>query len=471
MAEVQFIKITSIKLPDDRFRRTFSEKNLSALQDSISTGPGLINAITIKPNLELNTGETRLKAVSILHDLGLPVRYHGDTVPDGHIPAVIISNEMDEIEYLKAELHENTCREGFTFIEETQAVARIALLQQAIIDAAKPSKQERMAEAKKNIFAGIPLAKVSGEAVTKTAAQIFDGKTGGYYTQTVKDSLLIANAVAEQGPLAKKLEKATSLTDAQKILKKHAEEDTRRVLAVQQGKTFSSQVHTLLHGDCLVELAKLPERTFDVCCTDPIYGINAGNFGDSGGRMAGFDHSYDDSPENFKRIMPLALKQVTRVMKDAAHLYLACDLRHYFYLKELLETTCGERTNPWKVPNAPIIQYKLAGGRVPHPGFTFRRSYEVWLYAYRGGKQEYKLINDVIECTSDKTETHGAGKPVDLLKTLLSRSTMPGDKVLDFMAGSGSILPACHALKLRCTAIEIEDQYYGRMLERVKELR
>jgi DNA modification methylase len=48
---------------------------------------------------------------------------------------------------------------------------------------------------------------------------------------------------------------------------------------------------------------------------------------------------------------------------------------------------------------------------------------------------------------------------------------MPGDKVLDFMAGTGSVIPACHELKLSCTAIELEAEYYGRMLERVQGLK
>jgi DNA modification methylase len=229
-------------------------------------------------------------------------------------------------------------------------------------------------------------------------------------------------------------------------------------------------MHSIIHGDCLEELAKLPLASFDVCLTDPIYGINAGNFSDQGGRMSGNSHDYNDSLENFTEIMPKALKLVSRVLKDRAHIYLACDLRNYPLLRKFLADS-SIPGNEWRIPNAPFIQYKVGGGRVPHPGYTPRRSYELWLYAYRGEKQEYKLINDVVECVSDRTESHGAGKPKDLLKTFLSRSCMPGDTVIDFMAGSGSIVPACHELKLKCTAIELEEAYYGRILERIKELK
>jgi DNA modification methylase len=39
------------------------------------------------------------------------------------------------------------------------------------------------------------------------------------------------------------------------------------------------------------------------------------------------------------------------------------------------------------------------------------------------------------------------------------------------MAGTGSILPAAHELKIKATAIEISQEYYGRCLERLKELK
>lgn len=476
--QVQFIPISDIIVSKSRFRKNFSEKNLTDLQESISNGPGLLNAVTLLPNMELNTGESRLRAITLLHELGLPVKYYGQMVPEGMIPAIIIEIDMDEIHKLEAELHENTVRESFTFLEEQAAIAHIARLRQALIakrqePALSPEERIEAAKAKAGPL-GLPsLTKISSQAIKETAATLNDGKTGGSYTAAVKTAIEVTSALESCPELAQKLSKVTSVHDAQKVIKKYSEEELRVNLARTHGKTFSNEMHTVLHGDCIVEMEKLSKKennTFDVCLTDPIYGIDAGNFSDSGGRMAGFDHSYDDSLETFSRLLPASLKLVSRLLKEKAHIYLACDIRNYFLLRKFLEES-SLPGNPWMIPNAPFIQYKIAGGRVPHPGYTPRRSWEMWLYAYRGGKQEYKLINDVIECKADKNESHGAKKPVDLLKTFLSRSCMPGDKVIDFMAGSGSILTACHELKLRCTAIELEAKYYGKCLERLKELK
>lgn len=467
MSIFKFVPLTDIIIPETRFRQLFTEKNLTGLQDSLSSGLGLSNAITLRKDLQLITGESRIRAITNLHLVGIKAYYNGEEIPEGTIPANIVDNMHEEISYLEAEFHENTKRESFTYIEEAQATTKIALLKQELL-----SKEEGGSEKPSPTLFGVALKNISKKAISETAEEIFDGKSGAHYDRQVKDSLLIVNAIEENPELRDKLTKVKTLADGQKILKKHAQEEQRSALAMKQGKSFSSEQHTVLHGDCVKEMKNLLLATYDVCVTDPIYGIGAGNFNDGAGKYGNFEHGYDDSIETFRAVMPKAIKQVSRILKDSAHMYLACDIRNYPALVDMVNAVSLPH-NPWKVANAPFIQYKVGGGRVPHPGFTPRRSYEVWLYAYRGGKQEYKMINDVIPCEADREYggTHGAGKPVELLKTFLSRSCMPGDSVIDFMAGSGSILPACHDLKLKCTAIELGEVYYGECLERLKKLR
>lgn len=464
MSNLQYIEIKNIIVPETRFRKIFTEQNLTGLQDSMSSGLGLSNAITLRKDLRLITGGSRLKAMANLHTVGITAYYQGEPVPEGTIPAMVLAKDCQELEALEAELEENTKREGFTYAEEAQAIARIALLHQEILDAAGGNPRPPM-------LAGVPLQAVSKKAVALTAQELYEGKSGGHYSDKVNTSLKIANAIEQSSELGESLLKAKSLLEGKKILKKHAQDTQRAALAAAQGKTFNSDRHTILHGDCIKEMKKLLLASYDVCVTDPLYGIGGNTFNTASGKYGNLHHDYDDSPEQFKKIMPLAIKQMSRLLKDSAHLYLACDIRNYFALVEMVKSV-SLPNNPWKIPNAPFIQYKVGGGRVPHPGFTPRRSYELWLYAYRGEKQEYKMINDVIPCEADRDyqNSHGAAKPVELLKAFLSRSCMPGDTVLDFMAGSGSILPACHELKLQCTLIEQSATYYGECLERQEQL-
>lgn len=462
MPLIKFTPIKEVTVLPNRFRRVFSETNLSGLQESISTGIGLSNAVVLRKDGTLISGATRLKAITLLHELGLPVKYLGEDVPLDTVPTVYLANAQEEIEYLEAELSENTRREGFTYLEEADAIAKIALLQQAILNE----------KAGKSSSETLGLHNVSKEAIINASHKVFEGKAGVFRTDLVRDSLTLINAVNSNEKLGVKLIEAKNISEGRKILKRHVIENKRALLAREQGTTLLKDKFEVILGDCVEELTKLETNTFDVCLTDPIYGINSHEFGDSGGSHKGTDHKYNDTLENFKEILPKALVEVSRVLKSAAHLYLTCDIRNYYLLKEMVLAS-SIPGNSWSVPNAPIIMYKTTSfGRVPHPGFTFARSYEICLYAYRGAKQEYKLYTDVLPCASSdkKGSFHGAGKPQEFLKKLLTRSCLPGDKVLDFMVGSGSIFQACNELKLYCTGIELDPKYYGECLERIKTL-
>ena len=478
--ELRYIPVADVKIPQGRFRLTFSEKTLSDLQDSLSKPPGLINPITVRRDCTLIAGESRLKVIGVLIDLGMPVFFNGEQLPSGVIPVLMPKTDLAEVDYLTMELHENTIRSGFTFMEEQEAIAKIARINREILESRNGVKTgaEKIAEAMaKAPPLGLPALKIptpeqlNKEAIKQTAISMGDGVLSETKVRQVREALKITEAVKNNPELAKQMEKVTTNKEAAKVLENFANQERQVELARIVGKGFSAKNHKIIHGDCLIELPKLEEK-FDVCLTDPIYGINAGNFGNAAGKMNNFVHKYEDSPETFHAIMPKALKLMTRVMKPAAHVYLACDIRNYFALKDYLEKA-SDPDNPWKVTSAPFIQYKLGGGRVPVPGLTPRRSYELWLYAYRGGKKEHRCINDVIECSADRVEnqSHGAGKPKELLKTFLIRSCQPGDRVLDFMAGSGSIIPACHELNLACTAIEISDEYYGTCVSRLQDLK
>jgi DNA modification methylase len=59
---------------------------------------------------------------------------------------------------------------------------------------------------------------------------------------------------------------------------------------------------------------------------------------------------------------------------------------------------------------------------------------------------------------------------VSLYEDLLKRSARPGDSVLDPFAGSGTIFPAAHSLKIKATGIELDPSAYGIAVKRLGEL-
>ena len=57
------------------------------------------------------------------------------------------------------------------------------------------------------------------------------------------------------------------------------------------------------------------------------------------------------------------------------------------------------------------------------------------------------------------TFDHPAGKPAELYKYLLNRSTLAGDSVLDCFVGQGKFYEACQDLKLFGYGCELSDKY------------
>jgi site-specific DNA-methyltransferase (adenine-specific) len=93
------------------------------------------------------------------------------------------------------------------------------------------------------------------------------------------------------------------------------------------------------------------------------------------------------------------------------------------------------------------------------------------LYAVRGDRPVTKLAPDVLTYPTDPNLNWAAQKPVALYQDLLVRSCRPGDSVLDPFAGSGTIFPAAHPLKIRATGIELSPEAYGIAIQRLGELK
>jgi DNA modification methylase len=77
----------------------------------------------------------------------------------------------------------------------------------------------------------------------------------------------------------------------------------------------------------------------------------------------------------------------------------------------------------------------------------------------------------VLTWPSDPNLNHPAQKPVALYTDLLRRSCNPGDRVLDPFAGTGTIFPAAHSLKIFATGVEKNQSAYGIAVRRLKELK
>lgn len=442
--------IDKIQIAANRQRQEFDPEALQELKTSIEDR-GLLHPIVVREERAgeffLVAGERRLRAIKEIYELGGEFKFNNTTFRQGAVPYVTLG-ELDVLDAEEAELDENLKRRDLTWQETADAHARLHALRVA---------QAAQANAGSKAAGGPDI--VPTPTVADTAREIH-GRSDGSYQDNVRKEIIVARHLSNP-----EVAKAKSLDEAFKVLKRQEEAKKNVALAASVGATFTADLHQLHNENCLDWLRGCAPETFDVILTDPPYGMDAHEFGDAGGKLTGIEHRYDDSYESWQQLMSMWTKLSFIVAKPQAHAYVFCDIDRFHELKALMELA------GWYVHRTPLIVHKQNSGRVPLPDRGPRRQWEMILYAIKGNKPTTHIYPDVIPCTADANMTHGAQKPVALFENLLQRSVKPGDTVLDTFAGSGTIFPAAHTYKCKAVGIEMNQEYFGMALRRIKELK
>lgn len=438
---------SDIVISANRQRQEFNPEKHQELVNSIQD-LGLMHAPVIRREAGtaiLVAGERRVKAMDEIWALGGMVKYQGEFYSEGCVPFTLIT-DLTPLQAEEAELDENLKRADLTWQEHSAAIARLHLLRAA------------QASAKGHVHTVADTAREVHPDRTKDKA---DGELGQAQAD-IRMELVVARHLDNPA-----IAKAATVKEAYKILKAEEARERNEELAAMVGLSFSVDKHRVFHTSCITKMVELRNAgdLFDVICTDPPYGMNAQDFGDGAGKMTGISHQYDDSPETWRVLMKDFCDLSIQITKPQAHAYIFCDLDRFHELKLFMQGA------GWYVFRTPIIIHKLGSGRVPLPDRGPRRQWEMVLYAIKGDKSTTHIYPDVIPSAADESTGHGAQKPVAVVQNLLQRSVRPGDKVFDGFAGSGSIIPAGHALQVEVTACEQSAASYGLCLKRLEALK
>lgn len=433
----QVIAIKDVIITKGRQRQEFDPQALQELGNTIQA-KGLMHAIVLRQTDEgmvLVAGERRLRAITDMQMLGGQLRFNGENIEEGYVPYVTLG-QLSPLEAEEAELEENLHRKDLTWQEQSSAMAKLHSL------------RSRQAQAEGRVH-----------TVADTAMET-KGRSDGSYQASVRKDLIVANYLDRP-----EVAKAKSIDEAFKILKKQEEQQKNVQLAAEVGKTFNASIHELHNTNCIEWLRCADPEQFDVVLTDPPYGMGADQFGDGGGgRLSNNEHHYKDDYDSWKALMSDWCGLAYRVAKPQCHAYVFCDIDNFHELKRMMQA------GGWYVFRTPFICTKPNSGRVPLPDEGPRRQWECLLYAIKGHKKTTAIYPDVITTFADPGLQHGAQKPVALYLDLLKRSVRPGDVVLDSFAGSGTIFPACDQMKVKAVGIEMNPEYYGICLKRLRDL-
>lgn len=201
----------------------------------------------------------------------------------------------------------------------------------------------------------------------------------------------------------------------------------------------------IINGDCLEIMRGFADKSFDICLTDPPYGM----IYQSSRRTNKHEKiALDDSIEWFAGFA----KELYRVMKDDTHTYIFCNEYALSHFRDWLEDAgfTNKRTLVWVKNNH--TSGDLEG--------DYGNKTEFILYAQKGRR----LLNgsretNVLEYARALTDNHPTEKPVDLCRFLLRKSSRENETVFDPFCGGGTTLVCAKMEKLNAVGIEISEKY------------
>ena len=189
--------------------------------------------------------------------------------------------------------------------------------------------------------------------------------------------------------------------------------------------------------DCMVLMARYPDKHFDLAIVDPPYGIgrdgSARTTSSHGGRKAHAFKGWDASPPDADYFLELF-----RVSKN--------------------QIIWGANYYPQHLPPSMGWVFWDKGQRICNSdGELAFTSFDCALRVVEMNR---------VELLKDGT-IHPTQKPVKLYRWLLDRYAKPGQRILDTHLGSGSHAIAAHYAGVHLTACEIDPDYFAAASERI----
>jgi modification methylase len=234
----------------------------------------------------------------------------------------------------------------------------------------------------------------------------------------------------------------------------------------------------ILVGDCIAEMARLPDKSVDMIFADPPYNLQLGGdlFRPEGGRVDAVDDEWDKfesltAYDNFTREW---LEQARRILKDDGSIWVIGSYHNIYRVGSLLQDEGFWILNDivWRKTN-PMPNFR---------GTRFTNAHETLLWCAKDEKARYtfnyramKALNDDLQMRSDwllpicagaervkgadGAKAHPTQKPEALLYRILLACTKPGDVVLDPFFGTGTTGAVARRLGRRWIGIEREAAY------------
>ncbi len=244
--------------------------------------------------------------------------------------------------------------------------------------------------------------------------------------------------------------------------------------------------NVIIQGDCIAEMANLPDKSVDMIFADPPYNLQLGGdlFRPEGGRVDAVDDDWDkfESFAAYDAFTRNWLVEARRVLKDDGTIWVIGSYHNIYRIGALLQDAEFWILNDivWRKSN-PMPNFR---------GTRFTNAHETLIWCAKDEKARYtfnyramKALNDDLQMRSDwvlplcggvervkgadGAKAHPTQKPEGLLYRILLACTKPGDVVLDPFFGTGTTGAVARRLGRRWIGIEREPAYVRVARERI----
>jgi len=211
----------------------------------------------------------------------------------------------------------------------------------------------------------------------------------------------------------------------------------------------------IILGDSVKVLPTLEKKSFDLLLSDPPYGMDF---------KSGWNNKekiQNDKIVDTVTLFEDVLKESVPLLKDDAHFYLFGNINFIGDIRPIIEKYLN-------LKNVLIWDRKVIGmGDLK----SYGNSYDIIYFGYNkvwkdlNGTRDRDLLS--YSRIDPAKNIHPTEKPLDILEYLIKKSSNENDKILEPFAGGGSTLLACKNLNRLATGVEIEEEYYNLIKNRI----
>lgn len=207
------------------------------------------------------------------------------------------------------------------------------------------------------------------------------------------------------------------------------------------------EVNKIYNADCLDILKDIPDNYFDLCLTDPPYGIGEAKKDNASRGKLAIAKDYGKKDWDNKIPSKEIFDEIFRVSKNQII------FGGNYFVEYLSNSPC------WLVWDKNNFGNDFADCELAWT--SFKSAVRKYKWTWNGMLQENMKNKEI--------RIHPTQKPVGLLKQIL-RDYYKEGIVLDCFSGSGSTAIACWDLNIPFVAIEKDTDYYNASVERLKNV-